>query len=167
MKIIANTFSILGIVSWIPVFYIIRNYLQKNIISYISIIEMIFVFIIPFIFSYFALIMHKNIKTGKINIKAKSVSQKDFSAWTYLLSMSILSTFAFNNISLLIIFFVSFIYTCIFAVNLNPLFMLFGYHYFNIKTEDNILVTILMKNNIKQLNLDNLKKISPYTYIQI
>lgn len=73
--------------------------------------------------------------------------------------------------TLLFIYFILFLFTyCSQTIYFNPIFLFFGYHFYNATTADNIRVFIISKREIRTtyaLVFPRLKRINNYTFIDI
>lgn len=76
-----------------------------------------------------------------------------------------------NIDTLLFVYIVLFFFTFLSqTLYFNPLFLIFGYHFFYIKTSNNVRIFIITKEQIKKplgLNFSNLKRINNFTFIDL
>ena len=76
-----------------------------------------------------------------------------------------------DNITMTYLYFMVFIFTFLSQTQyFNPIFLLFGYHYYHILTEHGTRVFIITKGKVlrnkNNISFDNLKRINDSTYIQ-
>lgn len=76
-----------------------------------------------------------------------------------------------NNITMIYLYFIIFMFTFLSQTQyFNPIFLLFGYHYYHILTENGTRVFIITKGKVlrnrNNISFDNLKRINDSTYIQ-
>lgn len=76
-----------------------------------------------------------------------------------------------DNITMIYLYFLVFVFTFLSQTQyFNPIFLLFGYHYYHILTERGTSVFIITKGKVlrnkNNISFDNLKRINDSTYIQ-
>lgn len=76
-----------------------------------------------------------------------------------------------DDITMVYLYFIVFVFTFLSQTQyFNPLFLLFGYHYYHILTEQGTRVFIITKGRVlrnkNNISFDNLKRINDSTYIQ-
>lgn len=76
-----------------------------------------------------------------------------------------------NNITMIYLYFIVFVFTFLSQTQyFNPIFLMFGYHYYHILTEHGTRVFIITKGKVlrnkSNISFDNLKRINDTTYIQ-
>lgn len=76
-----------------------------------------------------------------------------------------------NNITMIYLYFIIFMFTFLSQTQyFNPIFLLFGYHYYHILTENGTRAFIITKGKVlrnrNNISFDNLKRINDSTYIQ-
>lgn len=73
--------------------------------------------------------------------------------------------------TLVVIFTIIFVFTYLSQTfYFNPIFLLFGYHFYFIKTTHNVKIFIITKKKIKtprEYNFENLRRINNYTFIEL
>lgn len=84
----------------------------------------------------------------------------------FFVSLSINSTS-----TLVVVFLIIYIFTFLSqTLYFNPIFLLFGYHFYFIRTDKNIKVFLITKKHLKDpsdIRFDNLKRINNYTFIDL
>jgi len=73
--------------------------------------------------------------------------------------------------TLIVIFLILYVFTYLSQnIYFNPLFLLFGYHFYFVKTKDHIKYFIITKQHLKDpknIGFSNLKRINNYTFIEL
>jgi hypothetical protein len=77
-----------------------------------------------------------------------------------------------NDIStLIVVFVIIYIFTCLSqTLYFNPIFLIFGYHFYFIKTNKNIKIFLITRKRLKapvENGFENLRRINNYTFIDI
>lgn len=73
--------------------------------------------------------------------------------------------------TLVVVFFIIYIFTFLSqTLYFNPIFLLFGYHFYFVKTSANIKIFLITKRKLKTPgndNFNNLRRINDYTFIEL
>lgn len=76
-----------------------------------------------------------------------------------------------DNPTLIVVFLMIYVFTFLSqTLYFNPIFLLFGYHFYFIKTDKNIKIFLITKKHLKNpgdIGFDNLKRINNYTFIDL
>lgn len=76
-----------------------------------------------------------------------------------------------NTSTLIVVFLMIYVFTFLSqTLYFNPIFLLFGYHFYFIKTDKNIKIFLITKKHLKNpgdIGFDNLKRINNYTFIDL
>lgn len=157
----------------IVVVYLIKESYVFNSLNNFPIVYSWLIFIsVPIILTAFSFLIAKKLPSDSLNsksIKEIELANNNFLP-TYLgyffVSLSV------NNVNTLIVVF-SIIYVFTFlsqTLYFNPIFLLFGYHFYFVKTSNNTKIFIITKKPIRTPGNDGfskLKRINNYTFIDL
>lgn len=175
MKILYRLLLTFNATSLILVIYLIKENIVindiciylKNIPNYVS---FIIYFFIPVFLTYLSLIISKFL--GTANITKGSITEIENANNAFLPSYLgyFFVALSVNNFDTLwFVFFILFVFTYLSqTLYFNPLFLMFGYHFYNISTSNKAKLFIISKdeiNKIEDIEFNNLKRINNFTFI--
>lgn len=157
-------------------FFLIVYMVQSDIVFFSDILgEYLFLIyigyvLIPVIFTGISLVLCSFLSTDKLsNVVEIETSNNDFLA-NYLafffvaISIDDITTF-------LVVFGLTIVFTFFSRVSyFNPIFLLFGYNFYYVKTSDGVKVMLISKVKLKdpsKFKAMNVKRINDYTYIEV
>lgn len=168
MKLLFRFLLTTNATSWMLVVYWI-----KEGITLLQIPQWIFAFIllcIPVILSALSIWISKLLGSDSLSGCIEfNLADNEFLP-TYL-GYFFVSLSAPNNITMTYLYLIIFIFTFLSQTQyFNPIFLLFGYHYYHISTEHGTRIFIIIKGKVlrnkSNISFDNLKRINDSTYIQ-
>lgn len=171
LKIMYQLFLTMNATSLIIVIFMIKEKISisflcncPNWISYI-----IFIFI-PIILTISSLLMTRYLSDDNINGDIKDLEQANNTFLPSYLGYFFVALSVQDKETLVFIFAILFTFTY-FSQTLyfNPLFLLFGYHFYYITSENNVKIFVISKKQIRSTNglkFSNLKRINNFTYIE-
>lgn len=178
MKILFRLFLTFNATSLIiVVFFAKEHYLLGDIVSRLDFIpdfiSYIIYILIPIILTYISLIMSKHLDNDSIHSNNKSVIKEIEQANNAFLPSYLGYFFVALSISdhetLFFVFAIIFIFTFLSqTLYFNPLYLIFGYHFYYITTNTSIRVFIISKRILKDpnnLSFKRLKRINNFTFI--
>lgn len=130
----------------------------------------IILLVIPVILSAFSLLLTK--KFGKESLtECTEVSLADGEFLPVYLGYFFVSVGISENLTMLIVFVIVFVFTFISQTQyFNPIFLLFGYHYYHILTRNGTKIFVMKRGNVarkaSELSLANLRRINDTTFIE-
>lgn len=130
----------------------------------------IILLVIPVILSVFSLLLTK--KFGKESLtECTEVSLADGEFLPVYLGYFFVSVGVSENLTMLIVFVIVFVFTFISQTQyFNPIFLLFGYHYYHILTRNGTKIFVMKRGNVarkaSELSLVNLRRINDTTFIE-
>lgn len=144
--------------------HISKNFLYPNYISF-----SIYSFI-PIFLTYISLLLGNSLATA--NIKMGTIKEIELANNAFLpsyLGYFFVALSVPNCPTLYFVFLILFIFTFLSqSLYFNPLFLFFGYHFYNITTSKNVKLFIITKQNINDPNeveFEKLKRINNFTFI--
>ena len=168
MNFLLRLFLTFSSISFFIIIYMVQN--KINIFENLSDLTYYLYLLVPFVLTYISLIVSKLLSTSTIKkVVEIETSNNDFLA-NYLafffvaLSIKDLTTFY-------LVFIMTMLFTFFSRVSyFNPIFLVFGYNFYYIRTGENIKVMLISKQKLKNpKNIDELsvKRINDYTYIEV
>ena len=126
---------------------------------------------LPLLLAFLCVLISRKLPSSSIDCDLVAVEQADNSFLpSYLgyffvaLSISKITTFTYIFLIIYVFTFVSH------ALYFNPMFLLMGYHFYNVQAEDGNKVFLITKQemkNYKEISFQNLRRINDYTYIDM
>jgi hypothetical protein len=127
-------------------------------------------FSIPILFTYISLLLAKYL--GNSNIKKGSIIEVENANNAFLpsyLGYFFVALSVNNYETLIFVFFILFVFTYLSqTLYFNPLFLIFGYHFYNISTQSKSKLFIITKyeiSNVEDVEFPALKRINNFTFI--
>ena len=132
-------------------------------------------FVVPVLFTFLSLLLSNKLADDNIEAEEGKSAIKDIEQANNAYLPSYLGYF-FVALSvnycdtLIFVFAILFLFTFLSqTLYFNPLFLVFGYHFYYLNTENNIKIFLISKRNLKDprsLNFPNLKRINDFTFIE-
>lgn len=175
MKILYRLLLTFNATSLILVIYLVKSEITINYISKIwccapNYISYIIYAIIPIILTYFSLLF-TNLLSNDV-IQRGSVIEVEQANNVFLpsyLGYFFVALSVPNCDTLLFVFLILFVFTFLSqTLYFNPLFLFFGYNFYNVSTNNNIKIFIVSKKTIKNpkdIEFKKLKRINNFTFI--
>lgn len=168
MKLLFRTLLTLNATSWMLVIYAIKEgWTVLNLPSWVIGITLLF---IPVLLSLFSIaIAHFLSQEELIECQEFSLADNEFLP-TYL-GYFFLSVGVSDNYTMLVLYIIVFVFTFLSQTQyFNPMFLLFGYHYYHILTPQGTRVFVIARGSVIR-NKDNisfkyLRRINDTTYIE-
>ena len=166
--------------SLILVVYMVKEQIVINSIScYLANlphwVSYVLYFSVPVIFTFLSLLLSNKLADDNIEAEEGKSAIKDIEQANNAYLPSYLGYF-FVALSvnccdtLIFVFAILFLFTFLSqTLYFNPLFLVFGYHFYYLNTENNIKIFLITKRNLKDprsLNFPNLKRINDFTFIE-
>ncbi len=154
--------------SWMGIIYAIKRQWTFNGISpHFFGIVLLF---LPVLFSFISLIIAKRLSKDNL-AKCLEVSLADGEFLPVYLGYFFVSISVSENWTMLIVFIIVFVFTFVSQTQyFNPLFLLFGYHYYHVLTESGTQIILIKKGPVArkatELAVSNLYRINDTTYIE-
>lgn len=179
VNIMFRLFLTFNATSLILVVYLVKE--QKVINSWTShlaglphLVSYILYFAIPVVFTFLSLLLSN--KLGDDSIEAENgqsaireVEQANNAYLPSYLGYFFVALSVPHCDTLFFVFAILFLFTYLSqTLYFNPLFLVFGYHFYYLTTETNIKIFVISKRNLKNpsgLNFHNLKRINDFTFI--
>jgi hypothetical protein len=127
-------------------------------------------FSVPIILTYFSLLISKYL--GNSNITKGSIIEVENANNAFLpsyLGYFFVALSINNNETLIFVFAILFVFTFLSqTLYFNPLFLVFGYHFYNISTNNKAKLFVISKNEINKVDdieFSTLKRINNFTFI--
>lgn len=127
-------------------------------------------FLIPIILTYFSLLISRFL--GNSNISKGSITEVENANNAFLpsyLGYFFVALSVNNCETLIFVFVILFIFTFLSqTLYFNPLFLIFGYHFYNISTSNKAKLFVITRNEINQVDdieFSSLKRINNFTFI--
>nr|WP_287425010.1 hypothetical protein [Candidatus Brachybacter algidus] len=128
--------------------------------------------LIPVLFTALSFLVAKSLPND--NISKDSVIEVELGNNTFLptyLGYFFVSLSVNNCSTLIVVFFIIYVFTFLSqSLYFNPIFLLFGYQFYFIKTNKNSKIFLITKKQLKTPNIENfgnLKRINNYTFLDI
>ena len=155
--------------SWMWVVYVIKG--SQSFCGLSIWVSGIAYFLVPILLSSVSLFFAKKFGQDELNGMIEfSLADNDFLP-TYLgyffVSLSVPSL-----VSMIFVYMIVFLFTHLSQTQyFNPIFLMFGYHYYHVSTEQGTKVFIISKGKVirnkRDFHFDNLKRINDTTYIEV
>lgn len=179
INFIFRLFLTFNATSLILVIYLVKSEITLNSLSTFlselpTFISYTFYFIIPVIFTFLSLRSSKWLEDDSIEIednepKIKEVEQANNAYLPSYLGYFFVALSVPHCDTLIFVFALLFVFTFLSqTLYFNPLFLMFGYHFYYLTTETNIKIFLITKQNLKEprkLNFPKLKRINDFTFI--
>ena len=150
------------VISWIPCFS--ESYCSCSTLSYII------YFLVPIALTYVSIFLSRFL--GDSNITKGSVVEVENANNAFLpsyLGYFFVALSVNSNETLWFVFIILFVFTYLSqTLYFNPLFLFFGYHFYNISTTNKSKLFVISKdeiNKIDDIEFSNLKRINNFTFI--
>ena len=173
MKFLYRLFLAFNSTYLIVVVYLIKEKYRFNFLNNYSIYFSWALFIsIPIILTAFSFLIAKKLPSdylSKSSVQEIELANNNFLP-TYLgyffVSLSV------NNVNtLVVVFLIIYVFTFLSqTLYFNPIFLLFGYHFYFVKTSSNIKIFLISRKRLKtpgKDDFDKLKRINNYTFIEL
>ncbi len=173
MKYIYQLFLAFNSTWLIVVVYLIKEKFKINFLDNYSIYFSWFLFIlIPIILTALSFIIAN--KLPKDQLPNSSVNEIELANNNFLptyLGYFFVSLGVNDVITLIVVFAMIFIFTYLSqTLYFNPIFLLFGYHFYFIKTNNNIKIFLITRKQLKipgEIGFQKLRRINNYTFIDL
>ena len=154
--------------SWFVIIYAIKN--QWTILGYSIWICGTFYLLIPVLLSLLSLFLFSFSGDDKLT-ECTEFSLADNEFLPVYLGYFFLAVSIDKFETMVFVYTIIFVFTCLSQTQyFNPIFLLFGYHYYHILTPEGTRVFVIahgkVLRNKSNINFDNLKRINDTTYIQ-
>lgn len=181
VNLLFRLFLTFNATSLILVVYLVKeqkviNGLYYRIVNLPAFVSYIIYFSIPVIFTYFSLLASRWLASDSIESEQGKSAIKEVEQANNAYLPSYLGYF-FVALSvpfcdtLIFVFAILFLFTFLSqTLYFNPLFLIFGYHFYYLTTANNIKVFLITKKNLKNpehVNFPSLKRINNFTFIDI
>jgi len=173
MKLLYQLFLALNSTWLIVVVFLVKEKYSFNFLNDYSIYFSWILFVLtPIILTALSFLV--GIKLPKDSLKSSSVKEIELANNNFLptylgyffVSLSV------NDVStLIVIFLIIYIFTFLSqTLYFNPIFLLFGYHFYFLKTTSNVKIFLITKKQLKtpgENGFENLRRINNYTFIEL
>lgn len=146
------------------------NRLHEKLYSLPNYISYLIYFLVPIILTYFSLFISKFL--GNSNITKGSITEVENANNAFLpsyLGYFFVALSVNNCETLIFVFVILFVFTFLSqTLYFNPLFLIFGYHFYNISTKNKAKLFVITKNEINKVDdieFTQLKRINNFTFI--
>lgn len=146
------------------------NGLHEKLNSLPNFVSYIIYFLVPIFLTYISLLISKLL--GNANIQKGSIVEVENANNAFLpsyLGYFFVALSVTNCNTLLFVFMILFVFTFLSqTLYFNPLFLIFGYHFYNISTTNKAKLFIISKNQITKVDdvdFPQLKRINNFTFI--
>lgn len=129
----------------------------------------ILLLLIPVLLSLFSLVVARRLGNDSLSgCQESSLADNEFIP-TYL-GYFFVSLSTTDNVTMLLMYAIVFVFTWLSQTQyFNPLYLLFGYHYYHVLTEQGTRIFVIVRGpvirNRKSMNFDSLKRINDTTYL--
>lgn len=153
--------------SWMVVVYGISN--QWTIMGWSCWVTGIFLLIIPIFLSLISLIVARGLGNDSLSgCRECSLADNEFIP-TYL-GYFFVSLSVGDNVTMVFIYAIVFVFTWLSQTQyFNPLYLLFGYHYYHILTEQGTNIFVIARGTVirssRDVSFDSLKRVNDTTYL--
>ncbi len=156
----------------IVVYLIKENYELKILTNYSIYFSWIIFISVPIVLTALSFLIAKKLPTDVLN--SSSVNEIELANNNFLPTYLgyFFVSLGINEIpTLTVVFAIIYIFTVLSqTLYFNPIFLLFGYHFYFIKTARNVKIFLITKKKLKnpgEDGFDNLKRINNYTFIEL
>jgi len=146
------------------------NYLNQRLINLPDLVSYLFYFTIPVFLTYISILISKFL--GNANVTKGSIVEVENANNAFLpsyLGYFFVALSVNNSETLVFVFLILFVFTFLSqTLYFNPLFLIFGYHFYNISTKNKARLFIISKNEINKVDdveFPKLKRINNFTFI--
>lgn len=154
------------------VFFVKEKYLLKIIDKYSMYYSWFLFILFPIMLTGLSFLIVR--KLPKDNLQSNSVLEIELANNNFLptyLGYFFVSLGVNDIPTLIVVFLIIYIFTCLSqTLYFNPIFLLFGYHFYFVKTTANIKIFLITKRQLKAPgndNFDSLRRINNYTFIEL
>ena len=173
MKILYQLFLAFNSTWLIVVVFLVKEKYQLNILSDVSIYYSWILFVlVPIILTALSFLVA--LKLPLDSLKDSSVKEIELANNNFLptyLGYFFVSLGVNDVTTLVVVFGIIYVFTCLSqTLYFNPIFLLFGYHFYFIKTSGNVKVFLITRRHLKTPGNDEFKKlrrINNYTFIEL
>lgn len=179
INLLFRLFLTFNATSLILVVYLVKeqkvlNELHHLIANLPHFVSYILYFSVPVIFTFLSLLLSKwlasdSIESEKGKSAIKEVEQANNAYLPSYLGYFFVALSVPYCDTLIFVFSILFLFTFLSqTLYFNPLFLVFGYHFYYITTENNIKIFLITKKNLKnpgQMDFPSLKRINDFTFI--
>jgi hypothetical protein len=173
MKFIYQLFLAFNSTWLIVVIYLVKEkYVFKFLYNYSMYFSWILFILIPIVLTAISFLIA--LKLPKDNLSNNSVAEIELANNNFLptyLGYFFVSLGVNDIPTLIVIFIVIYIFTFLSqTLYFNPIFLLFGYHFYFVKTKTNVKIFLITRRKLKvpgNDNFENLQRINNYTFIDI
>jgi hypothetical protein len=164
-----NATSLILVIFFIKEEYTLNSLHEKlyNLPNYVS---YIIYFFVPIVLTYVSLYISKFL--GNSNITKGSITEVENANNAFLpsyLGYFFVALSINNSDTLIFVFIILFVFTFLSqTLYFNPLFLIFGYHFYNISTNNKAKLFVITKNEINKVDdieFTQLKRINNFTFI--
>jgi hypothetical protein len=174
MNFILRLFLTASSVSFFVIVYLFQNeiyHYKKELGNFWMLLIPIYL-IIPFFATGISLFLCKFLSSDTLNsIKSIETSNNDFLANYLAFFFVALSVKDNNMIVFWVVFGMTVLFTFVSRVSyFNPMFLIFGFNFYYVHTSDNVKVMLITRSKLKKpsdLNIESVKRINDYTFIEI
>lgn len=146
------------------------NGLHEKLYSLPNYVSYIIYFFVPIVLTYISLYISKFL--GNSNITKGSITEVENANNAFLpsyLGYFFVALSVNNSDTLIFVFIILFVFTFLSqTLYFNPLFLIFGYHFYNISTNNKAKLFVITKNEINKVDdieFTQLKRINNFTFI--
>lgn len=146
------------------------NSLHERLNSLPNYVSYLVYFLLPIIFTYFSLLISSFL--GNSNISKGSITEVENANNAFLpsyLGYFFVALSVNNCETLIFVFVILFAFTFLSqTLYFNPLFLIFGYHFYNISTSNKAKLFVITRNEINKVDdieFSSLKRINNFTFI--
>lgn len=169
MKLLYKLLLTFNATSWMGIIYIIK--VKWTIGSLPSWIIGIMLLIMPILLSAVSIVLTRFLGTESSVGNCQEFSLADGEFLPIYLGYFFVSVGVSEHFTMLIVYLIVFVFTFLSQTQYyNPMFLLFGYHYYHISTEAGTKVFVIKKGpvirNIKDLTFSNLRRLNDSTFIE-
>lgn len=154
---------------WMPVVYAIK--VGTTVGEIPQIIFDVLLLCIPIILSLISIGVSSFLSFDVQNRKCQEFSLADNEFLPTYLGYFFVSLSIENKTTMILLYIIVFVFTFLSQTQyFNPIFLLFGYHYYNILTESGTRIFVIARGKVirnkEKISFDNLRRINNTTYIQ-
>ena len=155
--------------SWMAIVYVIKAGLTIGKIP--SHLFGILLLIIPIFLSWLSLVLSRFLGTESPVVSCKEFDLADGEFLPIYLGYFFVSVGVSENFTMAVVYLIVFVFTFLSQTQYyNPIYLLFGYHYYNVATENGTKIFVIRKGpvirNIKDLSFNHLHRLNNSTFIE-
>lgn len=168
MKLLYKFLLTINATSWMAIIYAIKeNWTIGKIPAWLFGSSLL---IIPIFLSLFSLLLTKRLSKESLT-ECVEVSLADGEFLPVYLGYFFVSVGVAEDLTMLIVFIIVFVFTFISQTQyFNPIFLLFGYHYYHILTKNGTKIFVIKRGKVArkatELSIENLYRINDTTFIE-